>query len=238
VSTPTFLLVHGAWHGAWCWQRLGAALEERHLAFDALDLPSSSGEDASADMNADVMALRRFSHGRGPVVLVAHSYAGAVVAEAAPKIDDVVGIVYLAALVPRVGQTASDVTREYGLRSALDATMSRDDEGFLHLDLEPASLALYGDCDEATRQWAINKVTTQTFASFRTPRTSENIAVASTYVICSRDQALVPEVQRHVAQRCDDIVEIDSDHSPFLSHPEKLADLLESMHFRPQGSAC
>jgi pimeloyl-ACP methyl ester carboxylesterase len=238
VSTPTFLLVHGAWHGAWCWQRLSSVLGERHLAFDALDLPSSSGEDASADMNTDVMALRRFGQGRGPVILVAHSYAGAVVAEAAPKLDDVVGIVYLAALVPRVGQTASDVTREYGLRSALDATIRRDDEGFLHLDPEPASLALYGDCDDATRQWAINKVSTQTFASFRTPRTSENIAVASTYVICSRDQALRPEVQEQVARRCDAIVEIDSDHTPFLSHPDTLADLLESMHIRIASSAC
>lgn len=232
VGTPTFLLVHGAWHGAWCWQRLGAVLDERHRVHDALDLPSSSGQDAKVDMNADVMALRRFSHGRGPVVLVAHSYAGAVVAEAAPKIDELVGIVYLAALVPRVGQTASDVTREYGLRSALDATMSRDDEGFLHLERQPASLALYGDCDEETRQWAVNKVSKQTFASFRTPRTSENIAVASTYVICSRDQALVPEVQEQIAQRCDDVVEMDSDHSPFLSHSNALADVLESMHFR------
>lgn len=232
MRTPTFLLVHGAWHGSWCWQRLNTALDERGLAYDALDLPSSSGVDSALDMNADVMALRRFSHDRGPVVLVAHSYAGAVVTEAAPNIDELAGIVYLAALVPRVGQTASDVTREYGQRSALDATMSRDEEGFLHLDPEPASLALYGDCDEGTRQWAINKVSTQTFASFRTARTSENIAVASTYVMCSRDEAIVPDVQEQIAQRCDDIVEMDSDHSPFLSHPDTLAELLESMRFR------
>jgi hypothetical protein len=39
-------------------------------------------------------------------------------------------------------------------------------------------------------------------------------------------------VQREIAERCDDIIEIDSDHSPFLSHPELLADTLESLHFR------
>ena len=228
MTTPTFVLVHGAWHGAWCWQPLGAVLDDRGLAHDALDLPSSSGLDASVDMNTDVMALRRFCHDRGPVVLVAHSYAGAVVAEAAPKIDGLAGIVYLAALLPRVGQTASDVTRAYGVRSALDATIRRDDEGFLLLDPEPASLALYGDCDTVTRQWAINKVSNQTFASFRTVRTSENVAVASTYVICSRDQALAPEVQERIAQDCDDVVALDSDHSPFLSHPEELADLFVS----------
>ena len=232
MGVPTFVLVHGAWHGAWCWQRFAASLATRDLHYAALDLPTSSTRDPSVDLHADVAALRHFARDRGPVVFVAHSYGGAVVAEAAPHVEDLVGIVYLAALVPRLGQTASDVTREYGRRSALDATISRDEEGLLHLDPEPAALALYGDCDEATRTWAMGHISTQTFASFRTARTSENIAVASTYVRCARDQAILPDVQDLIAERCDDVVSIDSDHAPFLSHPEELADLLESMHFR------
>jgi pimeloyl-ACP methyl ester carboxylesterase len=231
VSTPTYLLVHGAWHGSWCWQRLGDVLDERGAPWAAIDLPSSGSIDASLDMGADVRELRRFCVERGPVVLVAHSYGGAVVAEAAPKLNDLRGIVYVAALVPRLGQSASDVSREYALRSPLDETIHRED-GQLRLDPAPAARALYGDCDDETRQWAIDQVGTQTLASFRTPRTSENIAVASTYVICRRDQALLPPVQEQVAQRCDDIVEIDSDHSPFLSHPDALADLLDAMRFR------
>ena len=231
MSTPTYLLVHGAWHGAWCWERLGGALEERGATWVALDLPSASSGDPLVDMGADVRELRRFSVDRGPVVLVAHSYGGAVVAEAAPKLNDLRGIVYLAALVPRLGQSAGDVSREYARRSPLDEAIRRED-GLLRLDSGPAARALYGDCDDATREWAINQVTPQSLVSFRTPRTSENIAVASTYVICRRDQAILPEVQEHLAERCDDVVEIDSDHSPFLSHPEVVADLLESMHFR------
>ena len=231
MSTPTFLLVHGAWHGSWCWRRLGEVLDERGATWAALDLPSSSSNDPLVDLEADVRELRRFSVERGPVVLVAHSYGGAVVAEAAPKLSELRGIVYLAALVPRLGQSASEVTREYGRRSPLDDAIMRED-GLLRLDPVPASRALYGDCDNETRGWAINKVTSQTLASFRTPRTSENIAVASTYIICQRDQAIMPEVQEQIAQRCDDVVEIDSDHSPFLSHAAELADLLESMRFR------
>ena len=231
MSTPTFLLVHGAWHGSWCWERLGSVLDERGITWAALDLPSSNSEDPRIDLDADVRALRHFSVERGPVVLVAHSYGGAVVAEATPKLSELRGIVYLAALVPRLGQSAGEVTREYGRRSPLDDAIIRED-GQLRLDPVPASLALYGDCDSETREWAINKVTSQTLASFRTPRTSENIAVASTYVICQRDQAIMPEVQEQIAQRCDDIVEFDSDHSPFLSHANELADLLESMRFR------
>ncbi|MBW4030031.1 MAG: alpha/beta hydrolase [Acidobacteria bacterium] len=231
MSTSTYLLVHGAWHGSWCWGRLGDELDGRGASWAALDLPSSTSGDPLVDLSADVRELRRFAEGRGPVVLVAHSYGGAVVAEAAPKITDLRGIVYLAALVPQLGQSASDVSRDYAPRSPLDETIRRDG-GLLRLDPEPASRALYGDCDDATREWAISQVTPQTLASFRTPRTSENVAVTSTYVVCRRDQALLPEVQAHVAQRCDDIVEIDSDHSPFLSHPHELADLLESVRLR------
>ena len=231
LSAPTFLLVHGAWHGSWCWQRVGEVLDQRELSWLAVDLPSSATNNPSVDMMADVLELRRRSRDLGPCVLVAHSYAGAVAAEVTPKLADLHGIVYVAGLVPRLGQSASDVTREYKLRSPLDEAIRRE-EGLMHLDLELAAPALYGDCDEETRRWATARLSTQTFASFRTPRTSENIAVASTYVVCQRDQALLPEVQREVAQRCDDIVEINSDHCPFLSHPEELADLLESMHFR------
>jgi len=233
VATATFLLVHGAWHGAWCWQRLGRVLDERAMPWAALDLPSSTSGDPTVDMNDDVAELRRVAGDIGPVVLVAHSYAGAVVTEAAPAIDDLRGIVYVAALVPRLGQTASDVTREYGRRSRLDETIRRD-EGMLRLEPAPASLALYGDCDEDTRTWAIDQISAQTFASFRTARTSPDAAVTSTYVICGRDQALPPPVQEAIALRCDDVVRLDSDHSPFLSHPGLLADVLATRRFSPR----
>ena len=229
MTTPTYLLVPGAWHGAWCWQRLGEMMDEHGLEWAALDLPSSGG-DPSIDMMSDVEVVRRAAMDRGPVVLVAHSYAGAVVTEAQAHLANLSGIVFLAALVPRLGQNASDVTREYALRSPLDETIRRE-EGLLYLDPEPAALALYGDCDAVTRSWAIGQVTPQTLASFRSPRTSQSIDVATTYVICERDQALLPEVQEQIAERCDDVVTLDSDHSPFLSRPREFADLLASLGF-------
>ena len=231
LSITTFLLVHGAWHGAWCWQRLGLVLNDRGSVFATLELPSSSGVDASFDLDHDVRALCAVARDRGPLVLVAHSYAGAVVAEAATHIADIVGIVYVAALIPRIGQCASDVTREYGMRSALDNAITRDDSGFILLNRKSAALALYADCDASTQWWAIDQTSPQTLASFRSPRTSENTGVASTYVVCSRDDALSPKVQTGLAQGCDNIVTLNSDHSPFLSHPSQFADVLFSAPF-------
>ena len=233
TGSPTFVLVHGAWHGAWSWARLGEALDQRDIPWAALDLPSSQTFDPLVDMMADVNALHGFARGRGPVVLVGHSYGGAVVAEAAPRTPELVGIVHVASLLPRLGQSASDVTKEtrrQGLSSPLDAAIRRED-GLLMLDRALAAPALYGDCDETTRQWAIGRVATQTLASFRTPRTSPDTSVPTTYVVCQRDQAIRPELQREIAHDCDHVVELASDHCPFLSHPQELADLLGAMDF-------
>lgn len=224
MNEARMVLLHGAWHGPWCWDRLGRCLDARGLAWSAPQLPSAGGE-AAVDMGNDVTHLRSCLEDLGPVVVVAHSYAGAVITQAAPWLTNVRSVIYLAALVPREGQTASDVTKEYGQRSPLDATIRRD-EGLLTLDPIPAALALYGDCDAVTRADAISRVTTQTLASFRTPRTSGRVGVPTTYIVCQRDQAIVPEVQRDIARRCDHVVEMASDHSPFWSRPAEFAELL------------
>jgi hypothetical protein len=75
--------------------------------------------------------------------------------------------------------------------------------------------------------YGITKVSTRTQPNFHTPRSPVNIAVATTFVVCKREQAL----QSEVAQRCDKIVEIGAARAASLLHPELLADLLKSTRF-------
>ena len=226
MSPPTVILVHGAWHGAWCWRDLVAVLDRDGVAWRAPDLPSShSPKDPTADLARDRDAVVTAAALDGPVILVGHSYGGVVVTEAAPALDNLAQVVYVAALVPLPGQSATDVSRESPQRTLLDESM-RVVDGHIELDPAGAGRALYHDCTPDVRSWAVSQLSTQTIASFRSHRAAAAVDVYSRYVLCRDDEAVDPALQAAMARRTDEVVSIKSGHSPFLSHPAQLADLI------------
>ena len=80
----TIVLVHGAWHGSWCWQRVAPLLEKRGLAVRTVDLPSVGARPgAGTDLSADAAALEAVIESvAGPVILCGHSYGGMVISRA------------------------------------------------------------------------------------------------------------------------------------------------------------
>src|ERR1700733_15077123 len=106
MSIATYLLVHGGWSGAWCWQKLAAEFDRRGLKWIAIDLPSSKkGSKPSSDLASDAAAVASTVHRDGHYILVGHGYGGAVVTEVAPRIPNLERIVYVAALVPKSGES-------------------------------------------------------------------------------------------------------------------------------------
>src|SRR5690606_23810589 len=102
---PTILLVHGAWHGAWCWDRLRDVLEARGRRVEVVDLPTIHSADPvdvplAADADAVTAAIERIE---GEVVVVAHSYGG-IPATVAATADRVPHIVYVAAFALDAGE--------------------------------------------------------------------------------------------------------------------------------------
>jgi len=89
ADPATVALVHGAWHGAWCWDKVVAQLADAHVPVIAVDLPFTSFHD---DVNAVRKALDTASD---RVVLCGHSYGGAVISEADAGVDSVRHLVYL-----------------------------------------------------------------------------------------------------------------------------------------------
>ena len=226
MPQPTFILVHGAWHGAWCWRDLTHELDQRSAAWRALDLPSSHGDDAGTDdLESDAAAVARLATVGGPVVLVGHSYGGAVISEAASRIDHLVGLVYLAALRPKVGQSASEAARVVPVRTAMDDGLKVDGP-FVRLGGDDAATSLYLECSPEVQAWAIPQLVRQTLASFRSRRTTPDADVPSRYVLCSNDRALDPSLQGEMAKGCGEVIELSSDHSPYLSHPGQCAELI------------
>jgi pimeloyl-ACP methyl ester carboxylesterase len=230
MTSPTYLLVHGAWSGAWCWRDLTAEFDRRGVAWLAVDLPSSkNGADPSTSLGDDAAAVAATAAAAidGPIVLVGHSYGGAVVTEVVPQIIGLERIAYIAALVPDIGQSATAASREVRVKTRLDEAIEVDGE-YLRLNRELAIAALYDDCVPDVAQWATSHLSTQTIASFRSERTAEDTTAESLYLRCSKDHAIDPMLQEVMSARCHQVVTLDSGHSPFFSHPVALCEALLS----------
>ena len=226
MAQPTFILVHGAWHGAWSWRDLGAEFDRRGVAWRALNLPSSQrGGDPLADLDQDAARVAEVCELDGDVVLVGHSYGGAVISEAAHLVTNLERMVYIAALVPQVGQSATDASREVKVRTQLDDAMELEGS-YLRLDPDKARGALYNDCTREIGDWATAQLSVQTLASFRSARRGGDVPVASRYILCRQDHAIDPELQRVMARRTDEVIAIESGHCPFLSQPGDLSELI------------
>jgi pimeloyl-ACP methyl ester carboxylesterase len=226
MSEATYILVHGAWGGSWSWRDVGKQLSRRDIPWTALDLPSSTrGAHPNTYLADDAREVIEIAKLDGPVVLVGHSYGGAVVVEAADQVPNLERIVYIAALVPALGQSPSEAKAEVDIMTRLDDAIERDGE-FLVLNPVLAHAALYQDCKEKVAAWAVSQLTPQTVASFRSPRSSFDVDAPSRYILCTDDNAIDPTLQKVMSERCTEVVTLESDHSPFLSRPGVLTDLL------------
>ena len=217
------VLVHGAWHGSWCWARVAPLLEQRGLVVRAVDLPST-GLDPSpaADLSADAAEVRRvIEETPGPVLVCGHSYGGMVISH--PAVGDhprVAHLAYLCAFVPDRGQS---------LLSTGDGKpapwITVDERGMTLPDLDRAAQLLFGDCDPRTQKWAIARLRRQPAAPFAEPVAEPAwLRTRSTYIVCTKDQVMPVELQRGLfAPRTAHVLELDASHSPFLSRPHELA---------------
>lgn len=226
MGEPTYVLVHGAWGGSWCWRDLTAEFDRRGARWRTVDLASSRADAvATTSLSDDADVVVAACSTLGPVVLVGHSYGGAVITEAAPRVADLTALSYIAALVPDEGESATDASRAVRVRTKLDDAIELDGD-YLRLNREKVGSALYGECGNEVREWAIAQLTRQTLASFRSARTSPSVTAPKLYISCLNDHAVDPVLQTVMAERCDDLFVMESDHSPFLSHPTQLANLL------------
>lgn len=235
VPAPMVVLVHGAWHGAWCWATLQAELDRRSIPSLAVDLPGHGVSTAPlggllADTEALIAVLDRLAaSATGPVVLVGHSYGGAVITQAAAGRDDVAHLLYIAAFALDDGESVlsclgSLERRDVELATAMIPT---DDGTTTTLSPEPASRALYGECSAATIRAALARLGPQSMTSMtETVSGAPRSIVPSTYVVCGRDRAVHPDHQARLAGRCRHRIDLDTDHSPFLSAVDATADVI------------
>jgi len=229
----TFALVHGAWHSPWCWERISPLLQQAGHDVVVPELPSddgSAGFDAYADVVSD--ALRDCGD---DVVVVAHSLAGASGA-LIPTRRPVRHLVYLCAAVPAPGiglfdqwQAQPDmVSPEFA--QGWQQALSEPDEQMrtVWVDVDFVRTVFYADCDETSVAAAVDHLRPQSGYPWTAPCSlPEHPSVSCTSVVCAEDRVVNPAWSRRTARDIGaDIVELPGSHSPFLSRPSALADVL------------
>jgi hypothetical protein len=224
-----FALVHGAYHGAWCWDQLREELERDGHATSAVDLPCEDPE-AGAERYADevVHSIPKTSDG---VVLVGHSLAGLTIPIVAGRMRTAMTI-YLCAMLPVPGLSFDAQHADFstgfqpseGAVENLDGSASWPERGAIEI--------FFHDCDPEVARASAQRLRSQQWRATQevTPLRRWPDGPAA-YILCTGDRAISPAYSRRAAreQLGVDAVEIEGGHSPFLSRPRELATLLERL---------
>ena len=223
----TFGLVHGAWHGAWCWDLVAAELRERGYGAVAVDLPCddpAAGAEAYARVVLDALA------GAEDVVLVGHSLGGLTIPVVAQE-RRVRAMVFVAGLLPVVGSSFDDgySAEPHRLMPGLGAGQVSYQDGSSAWQPQAAIALMYPDAPPDRAEWAAARLRRQCWrvAQEVTPLRAWP-AVPVTVIACGADAVVNPDwVRRSARVRLGvEAVVLGGDHSPFLGRPAELAGLL------------
>ena len=231
----TYVLVHAAWHGSWCWDKIAPLLEEKGHRVEAHDLPGH-GRDTTPVSEVSTAAYvdsvcRILDAQSEPVILVGHSLAGLIVSQAAEyRPHKIKTLVYIAALLLHNGESPLNVP---DTDSLLGPNMIAAEDGSLTIRDEVIREAWYSDCCDEDAAWAKSLLVPQNPATFTTPIyiTEENFGrIPRVYIECLLDKALSPWVQKKMYSEIPcRVISMNTNHSPFLSAPEELVEHLISL---------
>lgn len=232
----TFVLIAGSWHGAWCWQKIVPLLEAQGHRVRTPELPAT-GEDHSDPANVTLELWARFVAGvvasePDPVILVGHSRGGVVISRAAEILPErIQRLVYLSAYLLPNGSTLAESARS-DHDSLVPPNMVAAAAG-ITCNLRDSVIreALYGLSSQADYEHALTKLRPEPLKPLVTPlRVTEQRfgRLSRTYIECSQDRTITLAAQRRMqaALPCDPVLTLASDHSPFLSQPAALAQML------------
>jgi pimeloyl-ACP methyl ester carboxylesterase len=240
IEPAHFVLVHGAWHGAWAWYKTKTQLEAMGHVVSVVELPShgidkTQPETVTLDdyTNRVVEAIDEAGE---PVILVGHSLAGIVISGAAEaRPDSVEKLVYLAALLLENGVSVFDI-----VALAPDAPIVADmipGNGTMDINRDAVENLFYNMSPKADINLAESLVVVNPLYPLVTPIsiTEENFGSVPRYYIATTDDNAIPSYMQeymYTSMPCEEVFTIHSDHSPFFSRPERLTAILQQIAAR------
>jgi pimeloyl-ACP methyl ester carboxylesterase len=235
----TYVLVHGAWHGAWCWDKVVPLLHQAGHQVITFDLPGH-GQDKTvvSEVTLDLYAQRTgevLAAQMEPVILVGHSMGGIVISQTAERYSTKIQkLVYLTGFLLRDGEFLLQYAQ-----SDTDALVTpnaiADETGtYLTLPTEKLKDIFYADCSDEDIVRAKQLLVPQAIQPLAAPVqvTPEHFGrIPRVYIECLQDKVITLTCQRQMstALPCQKVLTLDTSHSPFLSAPEALLKLLLSV---------
>ena len=228
-AKPTIVFVHGAFADASGFGAVTSRLQDRGYTVIS---PADPLRGPASDAAYLASVLKQI---RGPIVLVAHSYGGAVISEAATQITNVKALVYLDALALDEGESNADVGQRFPGAPVFDALRSQpfpqaDGTEGTEFFIEPAAFHSVFAADLPARVAAVMATAQRPLALAGVQEKSTAPAwktIPSWYLIGRQDRVIPPAAQRFMADRMHaHTVEINSSHAVYISHPAAVAALI------------
>lgn len=236
----TYVLVHGAYHGAWCYTKLVPLLQDAGHIVIAVDLP---GHGKNPKPIHQVTLSNYVNHvcqiidsQSDPVILVGHSLGGITISQTAEERSDKIKyLVYLTAMMPRSGESRMDISaRVNEIPKVAEARISVTGGAASIIRNESIKPLFYGDCLEEDVAFAKKNLVPQATQILHAQvKLSGNIYgnVPRVFIECLMDEAIPLQMQRRMVadMPCERVLSLNTSHSPFFSAPNELADHLLSL---------
>jgi pimeloyl-ACP methyl ester carboxylesterase len=221
AQVKNIVLVHGAFADGSGWQGVYKVLTARGYNVSIVGNPNTGMPD-------DVVATKRvLARQDGPVILVGHSYGGAIITEAGNE-SNVAGLVYVAAFAPEAGETLGAIL-QVGSHDANSGILPPE-MGFVWYDAKKFHEGFCADLPAELAEFMCKAqvpIAASSFAYvFGAPAWK---AKPVWYCVATEDRTIPPDTERSMAKRANaKITEIKGSHVIFISHPEKVADVIEA----------
>lgn len=234
----TYVLIHGAWHGSWCWTKVASLLERAGHKVLAPDLPAH-GEDTTSLSQVSLQSYAErvcevVNAQDEPVILVGHSMGGMAISQAAEYCADNIKIlVYVCAFLLRNGESLLEVTQSDQSSRILPNLIDNED-GSASLQESSLEEMFFAGCSTEETEFGLSGLRPEPMAPVATPITitEENFgSLPRVYIECLDDVVISPAVQKRMVagQPCQKVFTMNTGHSPFLSATEELVGYLMSL---------